>query len=193
MTYKGSTQVLLFVVVLAVTGSVTAQDNPPGEMPTITGKGKITEAVDTKVGAIFDIGIGITMTLPRGLPIGSSRVLTLEKAKNKPQPAQIDKHFQKYGETVGFSGTLNTAGKPILVILSVKKDPYKRGQKFVLAVEEAGLCTAENKKYSIGKGLCSVWRTVDTQYDASSGRVIAKLKATGGHRMQFGWIPESTK
>jgi hypothetical protein len=193
MTCTGSTRAILFIAILAVTRSATAEDNPTGGMPTFTGKGKVTEAVDTKLGAILDIGIGITMTLPRGLPVGSSRVLTLEKAKNKPQPAQIDKRFQKYGETVIFSGTLSTAGKPILVFLNMKKEPYKKGQKFVLAIEEAGLCTAENKKYSIGKGLCSAWRIVDTEYDASSGQVIAKLKSTGGHRMQFGWIPESAK
>ncbi|MBN1654690.1 MAG: hypothetical protein JXA30_13040 [Deltaproteobacteria bacterium] len=191
MKQKMAIGALLLIGMFTVSRTATAQENPSGEMPTHTGKGKVTEAVDTKKGAIFDIGGGITILLPQGLPVGSSRVLTLKKAPNRPKPTQIHKRFQRYGETVIFTGALGTAGKPIVLSMSVKKSPQKSGYKLVLAIEEAGLCSGENKKYNIGKGLCSVWRTVDAEYDASEKRVVAKLTSTGGHRLQFGWIPET--
>ncbi len=191
MTGTATKKALVLVGMLIVASIAAAQKSSQEAMPTHTGKGKVTEAVDTKKGAIFDIGRGITILLPRGLPVGSSRVLTLKKSGKRPRPGQIHKKFQRLGETVVFTGTLATAGKPIVFAISMQKDPSKRGKKLVLAVEEAGLCTKENKKYRMGKGLCSTWRLVDAEYDASGRRVVAKLTATGGHRMQFGWIPES--
>jgi hypothetical protein len=191
MTGTATKLALVLVGMVVVARIAAAQDKSQEAMPTHTGKGKVTEAVDTKKGAIFDIGHGITILLPRGLPVGSSRVLTLQKSGKKPRPGQIHKKFQRFGETVVFTGTLATAGKPIILAMSMKKDPSKPGKKLVLAVEEAGLCTKENKQYKMGKGLCSSWRLVDAEYDSSGRRVIAKLTSTGGHRLQFGWIPES--
>lgn len=191
MTGTATKLALVLVGLLMVAPIAQAQSKSPEAMPTHTGKGKVTEAVDTKKGAIFDIGHGITILLPRGLPIGNSRVLTLKKTGKRPNPGQIQKGFQRFGDTVEFTGALATSGKPIILAISMKKDPSKRGMKLVLAVEEAGLCTNENKKYKVGKGLCSSWRLVDAVYDASGSRVLAKLTSTGGHRLQFGWVPES--
>lgn len=190
MTGTATKWAFVWVAMLTVAQLAAAQNDAKDEMPIHKGKGKVTEAVDTRNGAIFDIGGGVTILLPRGLPVGSSRVLTLKKSGKRPSPGQIQKGFQRFGETLIFTGTLATAGKPIIVALSVKKDPSKKGKKLVLAVEEAGLCTKENSRFKIGKGLCSSWRLVDAQYDASGSRLIAKLSSTGGHRLQFGLIPE---
>lgn len=191
MTGTAMKMTVAWVAILMVARFASAQNDSKDAMPTHQGKGKVTEAVDSKKGAIFDIGGGFTILLPRGLPVGSSRVLTLKRSGKRPSPGQIHKGFQRLGETVVFTGALATAGKPIVLALSMKKDPSKSGKKLVLAIEEAGLCTPENKRFKLDKGLCSSWRLVDAQYDASGSRVIAKLTATGGHRLQFGWIPES--
>jgi hypothetical protein len=167
------------------------QDNSSDATPTVTGKGKVTEAVDTLKGAIFDIGGGVTLTLPKGLPIGHSRLVTLKTTNQKPVPSQIHPRFQRLGATLHFNGALNTAKAPIVLALSSKKEPVKARYKLVLAIEEAGLCAGNNKGSKLGAGLCSTWRTVDAQYDSASGRVVAKLKSTGGYRLQFGWIPEA--
>lgn len=184
-------QVLLTVALLSGSYGVVAQDKPNSDIPVHTGKGKVTEAVNTKNGAVFDIGGGITITLPRGLPIGQSRVLTLKKTNRPPKPAQIHKKFRRHGQTVVFTGALNAPDSPIVLAMKMKKKPEKRGQKLVLAMEETGLCTDENKRYKLGKGLCSVWRIIETEYDLAGKRIIAKLSSTGGLRLQFGWIPDT--
>ena len=66
-------------------GPISAGEKPaPTSMPTFTGKGKVTEAINGKVGAVFDLGAGITMTFPKGLPVGESRLVTLQKGKALP-------------------------------------------------------------------------------------------------------------
>ena len=37
--------------------------------------------------------------------------------------------------------------------------------------------------------LCSGWEFTDARHDGT--RIVAKLRSTGGMRMQFGFIPES--
>ena len=94
---KGLVHVARFVLTLTLTltlaglalaeeeGPVSAGEKPtPTSMPTFTGKGKITEAINGKVGAIFDLGAGITITFPKGLPVGESRLVTLQKGKALP-------------------------------------------------------------------------------------------------------------
>jgi hypothetical protein len=183
---------VLAVAVLSLPLALAAQETD-GTMPVYKGKGKVTEAVDTVTGALYDIGGGITLLLPRGLPIGHSRVLTLKKAKGRFVPSQVHKRFRKHGQTLHFDGALNAPGNPIILAMAMKREPKKRGYKFVLAMEEAGLCNDANKKYKLGHGLCSVWKTVDTVYQHAAKRVVAKLDATGGMRLQFGWIPEEKK
>jgi hypothetical protein len=169
------------------------QDKPtysPGGLPIYTGKGSVTEAVDTDKGAVFDIGGGYTLLLPKGLPVGHSRLLTFKFSKRKPTPAQIQKGFRRHGKTMDFNGALNAPGEPIVLRLKMKSAPKKRGQKFVLAMEQVGICSGEGKETKLKHGLCAVWTMVDTEYDTVGRRVIAKLTETGGKRMQLGWIPE---
>jgi len=175
-----------------VTGEAEATgEADPTAMPTHTGGGSVTEAVDSDRGAIFDIGGGITMLLPRGLPIGHSRLLTLRKDNKAPKPADVASGFQRHGQTVRFDGALNASNSPIELALAMKKAPEKRGFRFVLAMEVAGLCDDSNRHNRISQLLCSTWEIVDASYE--DGRAVAHLGRTGGYRLQFGWIPVSAE
>src|SRR4051794_30391074 len=72
-------------------------------MPSFTGKGSITQAINTDTGALFDLGSGITMTFPKGLPVGRSRLVTLKKATKKIAPAQVQKGFVPLATPLDFS------------------------------------------------------------------------------------------
>jgi hypothetical protein len=194
------TVVVLLALALPLTASAedkkrtvfpkTGQDEGSDAIPAYTGKGKVTEAVNTKTGAIFDIGGGITMTFPKGLPVGESRLLTLKTTTDRPAPAQIARRFERVGATLHFNGALNTARSPIVLALGLKRTPEKSGYKLVIAIEEAGLCTKESKGSKLGHGLCSTWRTVDVRYDSTEGKIVANLTSTGGYRLQFGLVPQ---
>jgi hypothetical protein len=163
----------------------------PGETPTFTGRGKVTDAVNTDTGAIFDMGTGITMTFPKGLPVGRSRIVTLEKAK--PLPAKLIPGFKPLGPAVLFSGAFGTAGKPIVLAIATKNDPSQRGMKLVLAMEVGTFCEAANKAYRVSTGLCSGFELQDAEYDPVGKRLLGKLVSTGGLRLQFGFVPEAAK
>ena len=167
----------------------SAEDDGAEETPTFTGKGKVTEAIDTRKGAVFDIGGGITMSFPRGLPVGRSRLVTFKTTTDKPSPAQINPRFQRVGSTLHFNGALNCGRTPIVLSMSSKRTPEKAGYKLVLAIEEAGICTKESKGSKLGQGLCSTWRTVEARYDSTGGKITVDLMATGGFRLQFGLVP----
>jgi hypothetical protein len=174
------------VAVVSVAG---AQEG--GGIPTHEGKGSVTEALDADHGAIFDIGGGVVMSFPKGLPVGHSRLVTLKKAKKKPPAAQIAKNFKPLGVALEFDGALHTAGKPVVLSMTMKSDPSKAGQKIVLAMEVATFCEAHNKAFKLSGGLCSGWELREASYEA--GRIVAKLRSTGGMRMQFGMVPEDSE
>jgi hypothetical protein len=192
----------LFFVALSQLGAAQARADSPsvkppatpaaaGETPTFTGRGKVTDAVNTDTGAIFDIGSGITMTFPKGLPVGRSRVVTLEKAK--PVPTKLIPGFKPLGQAVQFSGAFGTSGKPIVLAIGTKGDPSQRGMKLVLAVENGTFCEAANKAYRLQTGLCSGFELQEAEYDPVGKRLVGKLATTGGLRMQFGLVPEAAK
>src|SRR5262245_25568443 len=81
-----------------------------GGMPTYTGKGSITQALNTDTGAVLDIGTGITMLFPKGLPVGRSRLVTLKKATKKIAPAQVQKGFAPLGTPLDFSTPISAGG-----------------------------------------------------------------------------------
>jgi hypothetical protein len=164
-----------------------AQD---AEIPTFTGKGSVTQAINTDTGALLDIG-GITMLFPKGLPVGRSRLVTLKKATKKIAPAQVQKGFSPLGMPLEFSTPISAGGgKPIEVAVAVKNDPRKSGTRLVLAMEVGTLCNDANKNAKLKGGLCSGWEFVDAEYDGSGRRLVAKLQSTGGLRMQFGLLRE---
>jgi hypothetical protein len=160
-------------------------------MPTFTGKGSITQAINTDTGALFDLGSGITMTFPKGLPVGRSRLVTLKKATKKIAPAQVQKGFVPLGAELDFSTPISAGGgNPMEVAVVAAKDPRKVGTKLVLAMEVGTLCNATNKSTKMKNGLCSGWEFVDAEYDGTGKRLVANLTSTGGARMVFGLLPQ---
>jgi hypothetical protein len=180
---------LLFVSALGVmwASSLVAQPEPSAAPPTFAGKGKVTEAINTDTGAVFDIGSGLTMTFPRGLPVGRSRLVTLRRVKSLP--GKLIPGFKALGFPVEFNGALNTADSPITVAMASPRNPAQRGMKLILAMEVGTFCDASNRAHPLKAGLCSGFELQDAEYDASRTRMVAQLKSTGGLRMQFGLVP----
>lgn len=175
-------------LISAICGSALAED---AAMPTFTGNGSVNQAINTDTGAVFDLGGGITMTFPKGLPVGRSRLVTLKKATKKIAPAQVQKGFVPLGTALDFSTPISAGGgAPMEVAVAVKNDPRKAGTKLVLAMEVGTLCNAENKSTKMKNGLCSGWEFVDAEYDGTGRRLVAKLASTGGFRLTFGLLPQ---
>ena len=176
------------VLVCAASALHALAEDAPAEMPTFTGKGKVTEAINMDTGAIFDVGGGVTMMFPKGLPVGRSRLVTLQKSH--PLPGKlVHPKWKPLGPALDFSGAFNTSGKPIVLAMSMKQDPAKTGLKIVLAMEVGSFCEGPNKAFKLKGGLCSGFELHEADYDSSERRVIAKLHTTGGLRMQFGLVP----
>jgi hypothetical protein len=184
----------VFALTLALAASQALAEGdeaaPKGdEMPRFTGKGSLTQAINGDVGAVLDIGGGQTMTFPKGIPVGRSRLVTLKKAGN-PSGAQVHKGFTPLGSAMDFNTPVSAGRAPIIVAMSMKKDPSKKGARLVLAMEVGTLCNDENKKYKLKNGLCSGWEILDAEYDAAGAQLIAKLQSTGGQRLVFGLLAE---
>lgn len=179
-----------FAIALALgaAGWLHAQSPEATATPTFTGKGKVTEAVNTDTGAIFDVGSGVTMAFPRGLPVGRSRIVTLQVAKTS-LPAKLIAGFKPLGPTLAFNGALGTADKPIVLSWATPRAPAVANRKLVVAMEVGTFCEGANKAFSVPGGLCSGFDLVDARYDTASKRLMAELRSTGGLRMQFGSVP----
>jgi hypothetical protein len=178
------------VIVTALAPAVGAEDTDTGS-PTFTGKGSITQAIDGEKGAIFDIGSGITMTFPKGLPVGRSRLVTLKKAAKKPSGAQVQKGFTPIGTAVDFSTPIAAGSAPMVLAMSQKSDPRKKSsERLVLAMEIGTLCNDQNKSTKQKNGLCSGWELVDADYESAGQRLVARLQSTGGLRLVFGLMSE---
>jgi len=185
----------VFVLTLTLTASQALAEGEDDaakkgeEMPRFTGNGSITQAINGDVGAILDIGGGQTMTFPKGIPVGRSRLVTLKKAA-KPSGAQVHKGFTPVGNAVEFNTPVCAGKAPIVVAQALKKDPSKKGARLVLAMEVGTLCNDDNKKYKLKNGLCSGWEILEASYDAGGAQLIAKLQSTGGLRLVFGLLEE---
>lgn len=174
---------------LATATPLAAEGGAAG-VPTFTGKGRVNEAIDGNKGALFDIGGGSTMYFPPGIPVGSSRLVTLSRGKRPPAKA-IGTKFKPLGPTLDFNGAFSTSGRPMVVTVRQKRNPKKKGMRIVLAVEVGTFCEAHNKKYKLKSGLCSGWELHDASFDARASALVAKLASSGGLRMQFGLAPEA--
>jgi acyl dehydratase len=159
------------------------------ETPRFTGNGSVTQAINGDLGAILDIGGGQTMTFPKGIPVGRSRLVTLKKAA-KPSGPQVHKGFTPLGNAVEFNTPVSAGRAPIVLAQALKKDPSKKGARIVVAMEVGTLCNEDNKKYKLKNGLCSGWEIFDAQYDAAGAQLVAKLQSTGGLRLVFGLLEE---
>jgi hypothetical protein len=161
------------------------------EMPRFTGNGSVTQAINGDVGAILDIGGGVTMTFPKGIPVGRSRLVTFKKASKAPSAAQVQKGFSPLAGAYEFNMPLNAGSAPIVIAVAMKNDPRKKPGKLVLAMEVGTLCNAENKSTKGKNGLCSGWELVDADYESGAMQLTAKLQSTGGMRLLFGMVPNS--
>ena len=176
---------LMFVLVLIPATSAVLFAH---ERPTYSGDRQVSELVDSEVGAVFELGSGFMMTFPKGIDV--SGVFTLKTTRDRPKSSQIHADFTRHGSTLFFDGALSATSDPIVVGFSLQREPHRPGLKFVLAVEVEGECEGANAKYELESGMCSHWTLVDTEYDDALRCMVAKLKNTGGFRLQFGWMPE---
>ena len=183
LVHGKSSLVAAFALVL-VSSSALAEE----EMPRFTGNGAITQAINGEVGAILDIGGGLTMTFPKGIPVGRSRLVTFKKAAKKPAGAQVQKGFTPLGTPLEFNMPVSAGGAPIVVAMPMKADPRKKSERLVLAMEVGTLCNDQNKATKGKNGLCSGWELVDAEFDSAGGQLVAKLQSTGGMRMTFGTV-----
>lgn len=175
----------LVVGLLLSASTVWAED-----MPRFSGNGAVTQAINGDTGAILDIGGGVTMTCPKGIPVGRSRVVTFKKAAKKPAPAQVQKGFTPLGNALEFTVPVSAGDAPIVVSMPMKGDPRKKAERLVLAMEIDTLCTDENKGTKGKNGLCSGWELMDAQYEGAAQQLVAKLQSTGGQRLLFGMVSE---
>jgi hypothetical protein len=174
------------VIATALAPAVLAEDT---ESPTFSGKGSVTQAIDGDKGAVFDIGSGITMTFPKGLPVGRSRLVTLKKAAKRPNGAQVQKGFTPIGTAVDFSTPIAAGSAPMVLAMTQKSDPRKKSsERLVLAMEVGTLCNDQNKSTKQKNGLCSGWELVDADYEGAAQRLVAHLRSTGGMRLVFGLV-----
>ena len=163
--------------------------DPNAPTPTFTGRGKVTEAINGDLGAVFDIGGGVVMSFPKGLPVGRSRLVTLQKGAALPAKL-VHPKWKAIGPALSFTGAFNTGDKPIVLALSSSSNPAKGGLKLVLAVEVGTFCEGPNKAHKLkGGNLCSGFELHDAEYDSAGKRLVANLRSTGGLRMQFGLVP----
>jgi hypothetical protein len=160
------------------------------EMPRFSGSGSVTQAINGDLGAVLDIGSGLTMTFPKGIPVGRSRLVTFKKSAKKPSGAQVQKGFTPIGTPLEFNMPISAGSAPIVLSMATKTDPRKKGDRLVLAMEVGTLCNAENKVSKGKNGLCSGWELVDADFESGAGAVTAKLQSTGGMRMVFGVVSE---
>ena len=160
-------------------------------MPTFSAsKGKINQAINGDLGAIFDLGGGVSMTFPKGLPVGRSRLVTLQKGKGSFPAKLVGPKWRGQGPVLDFSGSFTTSRQPIVLAVPAKKDPSAKGLKLVVAMEVGTFCEGDHKAHKLAGGLCSGFELHDAEYDAEGHRLVAKLRSTGGHRMQFGLVAE---
>ena len=160
------------------------------EIPHFTGTGAVTQAINGEIGAVLDIGGGTTMTFPKGVPVGRSRLVTFKKAVKKPTGAQIQKGFTPLGAALEFSTPVSAGDAPIVVSIPMKADPRKKAERLVLAVEVSTICTDANKATKGKNGLCSGWELTNADFAGDTQLLTAKLQSTGGLRMQFGMVSE---
>jgi hypothetical protein len=176
---------------LALFWLATAARAEDAELPKFTGNGSVAQSIDGDLGASFDIGSGITMTFPKGTPVGHMRLLTLKKASKKPTGSQVEAGFTPIGTPLDFNPPISAGSSPIILTMTQKADPRKKAEKIVLAVEIGTLCNAENKATKQKNGLCSGWELIDADYESAAQRLVARLQSTGGMRLVFGVLAAS--
>ena len=151
----------------------------------------IDVAVNGEVGAILRLGNGWQLEIPAGLRMSRSHMLTFETPRRGPRPAQIHRSFRATGPAVRFSETLAANRSPLVFSLRQRRFTARAGHRLVLMSEQAGFCQDHNRRQTLGGGLCSTWQVYPARYDEGEQRLVADVTSSGGHRLIFGWLPES--
>ena len=188
----GRASLLAAGALLLCLGVAAAEDDAPeggAGMPAHTGKHTVSAAIGQK-GARLSLKNGWSLLLPSGLPIGNSRLLTLKVSRRRAKGKEIADGFVPMGPTVEFDGAINATESPLLAMYEAKRFRQRRGHRLVLASEYGGFCEGERVGRKLGGGLCAQWRLVDATLDKTAGQLRAKLELPGGHRLQFGSVPE---
>ncbi len=156
----------------------------------VAGDNSVSDSADTGRALIFDVA-GIALELPACTPDADVRVITVSwETKDRPSAARIDPNFTRHAATLRVDQSITAAdGNPLVVRLRSKRELAKPGEKLVLAVESSVECTDKNKKDKLEDGECSGWQLYDVAFDAQHNEMVAKIPATGGYRLQFGWVP----
>lgn len=162
---------------------------PNVEPKLLTSESSASDAADTGRALIFDIA-GIALELPACTPEADVRVITVSwDTKDRPNAARIHPKFTRHGATLRVSQAISALEQaPLLVRLHSKRELAKVGEKLVLAVESSGECDAQHRD-KLEDGDCSHWQLFDAAFDAQRNEMLARVPATGGYRLQFGWIP----
>lgn len=149
-----------------------------------------TESADTGVGLIFEIA-GISLEFPACTPDADVRVITTSwETQQRPIPSHIDPKFTRHAATLRVDHSIIAReAAPILVRLHAKHELSKPGEKLVLAVENSGECDEAHRRDKLDDGGCSHWQLFDTHFDSLRSEMVAMIPATGGYRLQFGWVP----
>lgn len=164
---------------------------PTGAEPKLVkGEAAASDSAEPGIGLVFEVA-GIALEIPACTPEADVRVMTASwETQKRPGPAQIAAGFTRHAATLRLDQSIAAREQaPILVRLHSKRELSKPGERLVLAVESSGECDAEHKKYKLDEESCSHWALFDTYFDPTRAEMVAAIPATGGHRLQFGWVP----
>jgi len=163
---------------------------PDAEPKTVTGEGSVSDIADTGRALVFDVA-GIALEVPACTPGADARVTTVSwDTKGRPNAARIHPKFVRHAATLRVDQVIVASDTaPLLVRLHSKRELAKPGEKLVLAVESSGECDASHKQDKLEDGDCAHWQLFDAGFDAQRNEMVASIPATGGYRLQFGWIP----
>jgi hypothetical protein len=161
-----------------------------GEPKVVTGESEVSDSADTGAALIFEVA-GVALEFPACTPGADVRVITTSwETKERPNPSRIHASFTRHAATLRVDQVIEArASAPLLVRLHSKRELVKPGEKLVLAVESSVECDAQHPRDKLDDGGCAHWQLFDTHYDASHNEMVASIPATGGHRLQFGWVP----
>jgi len=156
----------------------------------VSNENSASDSAETGQALIFDVA-GIALELPACTPDADIRVITVSwETKDRPSASRIHPNFSRHAATLRVDQAIAAReGSQLLVRLHSKRELTKPGEKLVLAVESSGECDTAHKKDKLDDGGCSHWAMYDASYDSESNEMVARIPATGGYRLQFGWIP----
>ncbi|HEX6240496.1 MAG TPA: hypothetical protein VFZ61_06365 [Polyangiales bacterium] len=160
------------------------------EAKIVSGDASASDSADSGRALVFDVA-GIAVEFPACTPAADMRVITVSwETKERPNATRIHPQFTRHAATLRVDQMISAAeGANLLVRLQSKRELMKPGEKLMLAVESSGECDAAHKRDKLEDGECSHWQLFDTSFDASRNEMVARIPATGGYRLQFGWVP----